>query len=81
MLDNDLGVPLETLDPKGRDDLRRALIRDQADREAIASQLMCYRDEKGQRWADVIDFLTMYPDAWRRVVRMLGDIEAEAGGS
>jgi hypothetical protein len=35
--------------------LRRVLIRDQADRDAIASQLMGYRDENGQRWADVLD--------------------------
>jgi hypothetical protein len=27
--------------------------------------------------ADPIDFLTMYPEARRRVVRMLGEIEAE----
>jgi hypothetical protein len=26
--------------------------------------------------ADVIDFLTMYPDARRRVVRLLGEIDA-----
>jgi hypothetical protein len=31
---------LETLDPKARDDLRRVLIRDQADRDAISSHLM-----------------------------------------
>jgi hypothetical protein len=37
---------------------------------------MRYRDEKGQRWADVIDFLTMYPEARRRVTRVLGEIEA-----
>ena len=55
-----------TLDPKARDDLRRALIHDQADRDAIAMQLMRYRDKNGQRWADVIDFLTMYPDARRK---------------
>jgi hypothetical protein len=36
---------------------------------------MRYRDENGQRWADVIDFLTMYPDARRRVVRLLGELE------
>jgi hypothetical protein len=39
---------------------------------------MRYRDENGQRWADVIDFLTMYPDARRQVVRMLGEIEASS---
>jgi hypothetical protein len=32
-------------------------------------------DENGQRWADVIDFLTMYPEARRRVARVLGEIE------
>jgi hypothetical protein len=33
--DMDLRSLLETLDPKARDDLRRVLIRDQADRDAI----------------------------------------------
>jgi hypothetical protein len=33
-------------------------------------------DTNGQRWADLIDFLTMYPDARRRVVRLLGEINA-----
>ena len=31
------------------------LIHDQADRDAIASQLMRYQDENGQGWADIID--------------------------
>jgi hypothetical protein len=35
--DADLRSLLETLDPKARDDLRRVLIRDQADRDAISS--------------------------------------------
>jgi hypothetical protein len=60
-----------------RDDLRRVLIRDQADRDAIASRLMRYRDQNGQGWADIIDFLTMYPDARRQVVRLLGELTAE----
>jgi hypothetical protein len=34
---------------KARDDLRRVLIRDQADRDAISSRLMCYQNENGQR--------------------------------
>jgi len=37
---------------------------------------MRYRDENGQRWANVIDFLTMYPDARRRVVRLLAEVDA-----
>jgi hypothetical protein len=54
---------LADLDPKARHDLRRVLIRDQADRDAIASRLMRYREQNGRGWADVIDFLTMYPEA------------------
>ena len=64
--DDDLRSLLSTLDPKARDDLRCVLIRDHAGRDAIAPPLMRYRDENGQRWADVIDLLTMYPDAGRR---------------
>jgi hypothetical protein len=45
-------------------------------RYAISSRLMRYRDQNGQGWADIIDFLKMYPDAPRRVSRILGEIEA-----
>jgi hypothetical protein len=51
VLDDDLQDLLRTLDPKARDDLRRVLIRDQADRDAIASRLMRYPDQNGQDWA------------------------------
>jgi hypothetical protein len=68
-LDRELRALLETLDPKARDDLRRVLIRDQADRDAIASKLLRYRDGRGDDWADIIDMLTMYPEARRRVAR------------
>jgi hypothetical protein len=37
---------------------------------------MRYRDQNGQDWADIIDLLTMYPDASRRVVRLLAEIGA-----
>jgi hypothetical protein len=46
--DAELSVLLETLDPSARDNLRRALTRDDADRIAIAMQLMRYRDPNGQ---------------------------------
>jgi hypothetical protein len=59
---------LETLDRKTRDSLRRDLIRDQADRDAISFRLMPYRDRNGQDSAEIIDFLTTYPGARRRVV-------------
>jgi hypothetical protein len=61
---------------EARDDLRSVLIRDQADRDAISSRLMRYRDQNGQDWADIIDSLTMWSDARRRVVRLLGEIDA-----
>ena len=67
---------LETLDPKVRDDLRRVLIHDQADRNAIASSLMRCRDGRGADWADIIDILTMHPDARREVIRLLGELDA-----
>jgi hypothetical protein len=37
-----------------------------------------YRSERSGR-ADIIDLLTMYPDARRRVVRVLSEIEASSG--
>jgi hypothetical protein len=76
MGDDSLRALLETLDPKARDDLRGVLIRDQADRDALASRLIRYRDQNGQDWADIIDFLTMYPDARRKVARLLGELDA-----
>jgi hypothetical protein len=75
--DRELHAVLEMLDPLTRDALRRVLIRDQADRDEIASQLLRYRDERGDDWADMIDMLTMHPEARRSVARMLGEIEAD----
>jgi len=62
---------LQTLSPSAREHLRDVLIRDQADRDAIASMLRRYRDQNGPDWADIIDFLTTSPDARRRVTRIL----------
>jgi hypothetical protein len=53
-----LRVILQTLDPLARDTLRRVLIHDQADHDAIASQLLRYRGGRGDDWADIIDMLT-----------------------
>jgi hypothetical protein len=64
-------------DPSARSNLRRVLIRDQADRDAIASRLMRYHDTNGQGWAEIIDLMSMYPDARRRVVRALGELTAK----
>lgn len=80
-MSDDLRALLETLDSKARDDLRRVLIRDQADGDAIASRLMRYRDGHGEDWAAIIDMLTLDSDARRRVVRALGELTAKTDPS
>jgi len=67
---------LLTLTPSAREHLRNVLIHDQADRDAIASQLLRYRDAQGDDWAAIIDMLTMHPETRRKVVRLLGEIDA-----
>ena len=57
-----------------KDKLRTVLIRD--DRDEIAQQLLRDGDASGDGWADVIDTLTICPDARRRVVRLLAEIDA-----
>ena len=44
-----------------------------------ASQLFRYGDGRGDDCADIIDFLTMHPETRRKVVRLLGEIEANRG--
>jgi hypothetical protein len=77
--DDELRLAISAIEPSGRDDLRRVLIRDQADRDAISSRLMRYRDQNGQDWADIVDMLTIHPDARRRVVRLLGELDTVEG--
>jgi hypothetical protein len=74
--DADLRSLLRTLSPRARDHLRDVLIRDQADRDAIAAQLLRYRDERGTAWANLVDQLSLDPDLRRRYVRLLGELEA-----
>ena len=78
-MDDALRIIVETLDPSTRDTLRRVLIHDQADRDAVSSQLLRYRDGHGDDWADIIDMLTMHPEERRRVVRLLAEITADGG--
>jgi hypothetical protein len=59
--------------PTARDKLRRVLILDQPDRDAIAQRLLRYGVANGGGWVDVIDS-SMYPDARRQVVRILAEI-------
>jgi hypothetical protein len=73
---DDLRAALESLSPTTRDTLRHVLILDQADRDGIAAALLAFRDSAGYEWADVIDSLTLNPDARRHVVRLLTEIAA-----
>ena len=75
-MDDGFRDSLRTLTPSAREHLRDVLIRDQADCDAIASRLMRYRDGGGDDCADIIDTLTMDPEARRKVVRLLGEIDA-----
>ena len=50
-----------------REHLRNVLIHDQADRDAIASQLLRFRDERGDDWADIIDMMTIESGGAARV--------------
>jgi hypothetical protein len=68
---------LDRVAPGPRHALRRVLIHDHADRDAVASQLLRYRDGHSDDWADIIDMLTMHPEVRRRVVRILAEIDAE----
>jgi hypothetical protein len=43
----------------------------------VSSQLLRYRGGQGDDWADIIDMLTMFPEKRRRVVRLLGELEAQ----
>ena len=75
MDDADLRGVLGSLDQEARVTLR-VLIRDQADGDAISSQLLRYRDGHGDDWAYIIDVLTLDPEARRKVVRLFAEIEA-----
>jgi hypothetical protein len=74
--DENLRRLLLALPPTARDKLRALLIRDPADRDAVPSELLRFGGANGDGWADVIDTLTMYPDARRKVVRVLAEIDA-----
>jgi hypothetical protein len=41
---------------------------------------MRYRDENGHRWADIIEMLTMRPEARQKVARLLAEIQADGPG-
>jgi hypothetical protein len=78
MDDEELRLALSAIEPRGRELLRRYLIADQSDRDALALGLLHEGTEHATWLADLIDTLTMYPDERRRVVRLLGELEASS---
>lgn len=52
------------------------LSRHQVDRDAPRPATAAWRSESAHDLADLIDTLTMHPDERRRVVRLLGELEA-----
>jgi hypothetical protein len=78
--DADLRMALSAIEPRGRELLRRYLIADQSGRDALASRLLNEGTEHPRWLADLIDTLTMHPSERRRVVRLLGEIEASEDG-
>lgn len=62
------------MDSKARDALRRTLIAEQPYRDAMAERLI---RERADGMADLLDFLTLHPEARRQAVRILGELEAD----
>jgi hypothetical protein len=75
-MEDGLRDALARIEPAGRGRLRRLLVADQADRDRIAERLLRERTYAGDQLAEIIDHLSLDPDLRRRVVRLLGEIEA-----
>ena len=73
--DDDLRDLLLQFTPSAREHFRNVLIRDFHDRNAISPILMRYRDRHGDDWADIIDVLTMHPEARRKGCAILGRLQ------
>lgn len=78
MDDSELRGLLQRLPSGARDDLRRLLIRDQPDRDAIAEQLLRRRTSGANDLAELIDILSLDDEMRRQVVPILGELEARA---
>ena len=76
MTDAELRDLLLRLPLSSRDVLRRAARADQPERDELAHRLL--RQSGGEVPADLIDSLSLDPQARQQVVRVLGWIETEA---
>ena len=79
MSDDGLRDLLLTLPPPSRDKLRRVLILDQPDRDAIAAELLRHGDANGDGWADLIDTPSIYPDVRRKGCGCSAEMNASRG--
>jgi len=43
----------------------------------VGTDRLRYRDQNDNDWADIIDMLTLHPEARRNVIRLLGEIDAD----
>ena len=73
-----LTAMLSTLPLAAREELRRLLVTDQPERDAVARSLL----RRGATdLADLLDLLSLAPDDRRRIARVLGELAARDGAS
>jgi hypothetical protein len=78
MDDEGLKKLLSSIDPAGRDVLRRLMRADQVERDAFAEVLMRLDALSSRNLTDLIDSATLNPEIRRRAARLLAELEAES---
>jgi hypothetical protein len=76
MSDDELAALLSRLPTPVQVRLREALVADQGTRDDLARSLLRRGDPWATDLADLLDLMTLYPDARRSVVRILGELSA-----
>jgi hypothetical protein len=77
--DTELIEYLADIKPDGRRILRKYLIADEHDRKGLLLGLYREGSEPARVMAELVEVLDVDADAWRRVTRILGEIEAAHG--
>jgi hypothetical protein len=72
--DAELSVLLARLPTPVQVRLRQTLVADQATRDDLARTLLRRGDPWATDLADLLDIMTLYPDARRQVTRLLGEL-------
>jgi hypothetical protein len=76
MDDREVKDRLSRIGLRGREVLRRYLIADQPERDAMSMALLRESGDAATTAANLIDMLSLNPEARRRVTRLLGELEA-----